>query len=1268
MTTSSSIHSNAFNFLSFVTTGVDPRTGQYTCGLTLPDIEGNDLEGPKVPLRLGYNPLNAFDSGFGKGWSLQLTQYDTDSNMVTLASGETFKVTSDSSIDDQLLMREKKLDSFRLHKLAEDRFRVVHKSGLVEELSKIGNHPIALPASMHNPQGHHVLLTYVLFGGARLLKSIANADGSLLLDITRQSASVQVRLHPGTQWESLFSLVLQGSENRVQRIELPTGNLAGWRFGYEVQEGLLCINRIEGPLGGHQEVVYDSQPHLFPGDDNRRLPRVARHRHFPGPDQLPIETRYQYSSNNFLGRNAPNLTWEDNGEDNLYKVLSDYRYESTEQLWDVVGNSAKRSIRRVFNRFHLTVEESTEQGDCRQRVETEYHIVEGATFEQQPPQCQLPRTVTNAWYRQSESGRERKDVVQHGYDVYGNQTLLVQANGISEASEYYEAEGEEGCPADPHGFTRHLKSKTVTPADADFGDAPVLRHDYRYILLPPLTGASQHWIAREEETLTQLGDEGDEDDVPLQSTFQVYVDQPDDGFQHGRLARTEVQLNGKVTYTAFTYDKVQARHAGETVLRTTEVLGTDFDQARKTVIRERSLLNGKPLLELDDNDVEIAYRYDKLGRVVEEIVAPGSDFEAIRSYDYVLVAVLGNQPSQTAIDVKQVATRSVLDALQQVVFEERQDVDADPVLKPFRPTRRARYDAFGQLSESDEIDWFGEEERVLTSSYTYDDWGEQDSVTGPDGVTEYRLNDPVGLEVQTWRTGLGRTVTRNNRFDKPDSIERIDLAGQQVSLYEYFYDGLGRTHHEYDELQHFRFYQYDAFDRMVLSGLPDNSLVERRYAEHSREDLPVWIAVSNDDEELFDVVLGEQAFDGLERLSRSVTGGRERVFHFDDGEPRPSSVTTSSGQVIEYDYNLHVGEEPVQRRLPDATADYHYDPHNARLTYSKENGQSLTCTYFSSGELHSETRDDGERSWTMGYEYSLRGRLLGYNDAFGQEQRYGYDDGGRLESIQLGATSTTLRYNASGQVTRILTEDEDEGHSVQIDLEHDDFDREILRTFTFEDGSVQTLEQVWNARDMLERRLLSHGVTELRDEQYVYDARGRLTEYYCGGSEPPLDPYGKMIAEQHFTFDALDNLLEVITRFPDGGENVASHEYGYEDPTQLSAVRNSHADYPALITLVYDDDGNLLNDDQGRTLAYDALGRLVSVSEDGQAPLEYRYDAQDILSGSQGEEGAEQRFYRAGELVNQLQGGVQRTFVRADGHVLAERVVTVPGPEKSASN
>ncbi|MEB2519654.1 hypothetical protein SOP85_30155, partial [Pseudomonas sp. YuFO20] len=68
MSTSTSIQSNAFNFMSFIQSQVDPRTGQATCAISLPELKANNLCGPVVPLQLTFNPLNTADSGFGNGW------------------------------------------------------------------------------------------------------------------------------------------------------------------------------------------------------------------------------------------------------------------------------------------------------------------------------------------------------------------------------------------------------------------------------------------------------------------------------------------------------------------------------------------------------------------------------------------------------------------------------------------------------------------------------------------------------------------------------------------------------------------------------------------------------------------------------------------------------------------------------------------------------------------------------------------------------------------------------------------------------------------------------------------------------------------------------------------------------------------------------------------------------------------------------------------------------------------------------------------------
>lgn len=56
MAASTAVHSNAFNFLSYLQGGVDPRTGQYTVAISLPALKVNNLAGPELSLQLLFNP------------------------------------------------------------------------------------------------------------------------------------------------------------------------------------------------------------------------------------------------------------------------------------------------------------------------------------------------------------------------------------------------------------------------------------------------------------------------------------------------------------------------------------------------------------------------------------------------------------------------------------------------------------------------------------------------------------------------------------------------------------------------------------------------------------------------------------------------------------------------------------------------------------------------------------------------------------------------------------------------------------------------------------------------------------------------------------------------------------------------------------------------------------------------------------------------------------------------------------------------------------
>ncbi|MFB4393047.1 MULTISPECIES: RHS repeat domain-containing protein, partial [unclassified Pseudomonas] len=705
------------------------------------------------------------------------------------------------------------------------------------------------------------------------------------------------------------------------------------------------------------------------------------------------------------------------------------------------------------------------------------------------------------------------------------------------------------------------------------------------------------------------------------STSLRHAELPTDALLHGRLLVSTQRFNGLPTQVAYAYAK-----RGQVLEEVQTITGFDHDQplpdgsrshVLKIITLQHSVLINQPLLTRDDNDVEIAYLYDALRRVVRETVAPGDpDLEATRKYTYQLVSGPGGQATQTEEDVNGVVTQTLVDGLNRVVARLRQDADnPDLALRgQLRPIYRARYDALGNQVEQTELDWLDYEgqaprELPLSRQFLFDGWGNPYCEIASDQVRHFDRLDPIGTRLwqgpqqTSWRESAdgtlrtGKTVTWLTLFDEPTREERFDADGLSQSVNQLFYDGLQRKAREVNARNEVKQFTYDAFDRLAEETLADDNVVYRDYARHSGEDLPVRIRVG-------DVVLGEQRFDGLDRMIESNTGGRLRQFSYEPGQIKPSQVRTPAGQLVEYRYLPQLSEEPVMRQITSQQirTDYDYDGKNARLQRCEEHGQVMSRAYFSHGEVRRETREYQGQTHTMHYQTSLLGRQLGYLDVLGNLQSYEYDAHGRLTRTALSGITSEFGYDALGRMNRIDTREGD--RYLITTLHHDDFDREVRRDFDTGD-TRQSLSQAYDGEDSIVTKTLSEGSTLLRHETFEYDVRARLVRYECEGSVLPEDPYGKVIQRQVFRFDALDNITRVQTTFAEG-VNLANYYFENEDPVQLSRIENSHADYPAQIDLAYDADGNLIRDEAGRMLKYDGLGRLVRV--EAPAVIESAFD------------------------------------------------------------
>ncbi|HEX4551415.1 RHS repeat-associated core domain-containing protein [Pseudomonas sp.] len=1223
---SGSVHSNAFNFDEFVTGGVDPRTGLYTCSLSLGTVRSAGLNGPSFNLALGFNPLQRQDSGYGLGWTLASTRYDVRNRVLTLASGERYKAVETTT---GLEFRELKLESVKVLKKGGGHYEVRFKDGRREELRVHKNSGMAVPIRIMAANGTELTLTYDPKRPDPLLVEVRDAQRSLLKILRPNTRRITLSQNPDTPSRADVALTLR-PDGRVGAIGLPVGK--GWNLDYEIIDDIGYLSRVVTPLGAVETIRYKQEGHFLPsGGAVATLPHVLSHVIHPGHGQPKIEKTYTFSDWNFLGHG---LTVEStDGGDPLYQAPWSYQYSSEERL--LVNAKVHTHTKRIYNKFHLMESQVTTCAEAVTSLETEFHCVQGKSFIEQPPQFRLPRVQTLS-FRNRLTQAVRKEVTVTECDAAGNLLKHIGPDGVMTLVEFYPVTESADCPADPLGFVRFEKQRTVVAA-AGGGSSTVTR--FRYATHPVLQGASVPNVVAIEESLFELA-QGSE--TLRSKTRYSYFDTPQEPLTHGALQEQSLTLSGNLTRTAMDY-----RLEGTDLQVHRTVHG--FDGTLASTQEVLSTLNGLKLSETSEEGLRVDYEYDLIGRCLRKTIAAGTTHAAITRWVYQSAA---NQDpaTMTVTDPAGGEQKVSYDGLGRVIAIQERDCDhpQEESRQLMRTVYGAVHDATGRLVEQTCTDWWDDVARPARIRFVYDGWGQVKETHHADGRKEYRERDPVLRKETSWQEGMGKTVTLINQFGKPHSIEVQGLDGGSLGTTVFEYDGFGRSISQTDPDGNRTRFHYDVFDRLVRTELPDGNTVKTAYALHSSESLPISVEVAGRE-------LGRQTFDGLGRLTANTVGGRTSTMGYDSGSSQIKWHMSPGAQKIEYARSSHLSGRLTERKAGGLLATFTYDPVHAKPQACIEQGRESHYTYYPSGRLKSETTKLGNLTQTASHTYSLGGRPLTYIDGLGVAHTAEYDVHGRKSAFTQGDLRAEYTYDKKGLLERIEARDKATRRLMVTRIAYDDIGRETSRRFEVEGLVTQVLTSGYSRSGKLTQKCLKRDAQVLRDERYSYDSRGRLTHYQCEGSQRPLDPYGKEIIEQTFTFDAFDNLLALQTRFPQG-VNLTTFTYSEVDPTQLIGVRHSHADYPSEVTLQYDANGRMVKDDQGRSLTYDALGRMTQVrNAQGEAIRDYHYDAFDRLAElSQPDSANTQRYYLGDHVINEVRGSDSRSVLRHEGLLLGQ--------------
>ncbi|HKS11417.1 MAG TPA: RHS repeat-associated core domain-containing protein [Pseudomonas sp.] len=1316
-----SLHSNAFNFMGFVHGSVDQRTGQFSAAIDLPWLKPNDLCGPELPLQLGFNPMNEQNSGFGIGWTLKLTQFVIPSGMLALHTGESFKV-SDNGPGEAAVIPEQKLESFRFSNISEDdiqRFRIAHKAGLTEILEPQGPlRSVALPVRILAPSGHGITLAYTTVNSEPRLASIIDDTQRTLLSIDYSSnAQVVVDIDQGTDVHKRFTLSLQNGE--LTEVVLPTEEAATWRFSYSTFGNLHYMNRVENPIGGVETVAYNEHGHSFPGV-SRTLPYAIEHVLQPDPldETTHLKTTYAYSQNNFLG-NGTGISWIDDGQDNLYKFTgTGYSYGSTASHY--LDGQVLRTVTCSYNRFHLLTERVTRQQGCLETITSHYHEQPNTPFKDQPNHFQLPHKITKTWTLADNSKDRRDETLETLYDASGNLIEEIQANGMRMVREYYPQEASEGCPADPEGFVRNLKSVTEYPAPGE-GAAQVKRTRYRYEQQSSLTQATRKalpdaWLAIKQEDTFEVALEavpGREAETLLRQSVHTYLKTPDNPRLHGRPEKQELSINGHTSTTRWHYELIKDTAGQPTWLQTRQTFNASCGTVEASLVTVHSIHSAQLVQEQDFNGIVTRYRHDVLNRIIEQTTSPDDPtYKASRTFAYPLIKENGRTRScEEVTDVKGVLTRIVYDGHNRPLREEQEDT-----LKRRKVISESRYDTVGRLVgetfydyPADAPDTLAHQQPDVTMTYTYayDGWGNRSETTGPDQVKHLIETSPFGEGgdiVTRWTVSPDKPTLRQNvrisqlnAFNKAryeyrqleQSGDSPDSAGKdpvQLDRTNYVYDGLGRCIKETVSLgqatpqaqSRVSEYVYDIWGRMTETVRPDRSTLKRTFAPHSLNELTTLLQVRPRGSDS-DRTVCKRTFDGLDRLLKVTVGPRIDEYRYHAGtqlvDKRISYTLgegrkNSSRRVFAYKYQPQLSQQPTQltASIEDTAgvsgaleAAFTYDPDSAAIASADNSNGARTYRYTDQGHLAGETwKVGGEERYSTEYRHSLQGRMRyrKHSDS-ALACEYAYDGQGRVTDIIQGALHSRLDYDSEGLLCSTRTTDSaNNDRYVLCRQTYDAFGREIQRTLSANGDEEQVLTLTWLDNDMLHTRTLVRAGREVRKETFAYDELDRLVEHDCQGEALPRNAKGRAISNQLYRFDELDNLTRCQTRFADGTTDRADFTYAADGSFQLQKVTHRLLeDYPAEQTFSYDDHGNMLNDEQGRELEYDSLGRLRRVIEvDGEVTVEYLYDGHDQLVGSvHGGSRQVERRYLGHRLDSTLDNDVLTQYLYGGGRPLGSQ-------------